>query len=318
MERSEIERTNFSKSKHGYTPEEVHRHLSAIADAFEKERSDRQAASAVAVADHVKQVSDAASTHIHSVIAAAERSAEEMIASAAVQAETTREAADREASEVRRRAEEEARHLTETTERKARELTERAEAQAAESRATVTAARSVVRDLGTSARSLMAELDAFEALHGENSLAVKAVAENQQQAPGPRPRRGKNGTTAEASSKQPSSIPAEAGVQHGETPPGSQRTGTRFRPGDERPQGADDQSPTGRSERMAMVAFDMVLRGASREEIADHLRKEFGLKDQQFDLLEATLDQAFAKGGNWKVAPAPDSDSRGLLGFLRR
>ena len=67
-----------------------------------------------------------------------------------------------------------------------------------------------------------------------------------------------------------------------------------------------------------MVAFDMVLRGASREEIADHLRKEFGLKDQQSGLLEATLDQAFAKGGNWKVAPTPDSDSRGLLGFLRR
>lgn len=59
------------------------------------------------------------------------------------------------------------------------------------------------------------------------------------------------------------------------------------------PNGANGASPGGEAERMRLVALDMVLSGASRDDVAEHLHRTFGSDD-----VDDVVDQVFAEYGD--------------------
>lgn len=302
-ERSSIESTGSERAESGYQQSEVESQLHANAAAVEDQRpSGAPESTAIVAADRVKEISDVASTAVREIIEAAERSAAEMRTAASTEASATREAAERDSAELRRRAKEDARRLTEGSEREGRELVEKARVSAAAHLETVAAARSLLERFGVSASSLLAELDAFDPSATEPARAPAGDAV---------PWRAQRDPVAEAGGD-----PAGAGL-----PAGGPIVRRKKRSnGDAAAKGSQDAAlgadPEARkAQKLSMTAFEMVIRGTPREEIAARLTKEFELDDDDGDLLERTLQQATAKGANWSPGRPPPPRRRG---FLRR
>lgn len=298
MNRASIERSDFSTAENGYERAEVEGHLSVVADLLE-EHDRRQApeSTATVAADRVKEISDAATATVRDIVAAAERSAEEIRASAATDATATREAAERDRAELRRSAEQDAKRLTHESEREAKELVERAHARAAAHLETVAAAKSLLERFGVSATSLLAELEAFDpggSADGGNSAdsVPWRARDNAGSGPSPAARPADGEPTVRRLNKQRPSRGADEAPAAG--PGGS------------------------KAQKMSMTAFEMVIRGTPREQIAEHLTHEFELGGEDQELLERTLDQAHAKGANWRTGKPPDGDPPRRRGFLRR
>ena len=301
-ERSSIESTGSPTGESGYEPSEVESQLRAVTAAVEDQRrSESPESTATVAADRVKEISDVASTAVRAIIEAAEQSAEEIRTAASTEASATREAAERDGVELRRRAKEDARRLTEGSKREGRELVENAHASAAAHLETVAAARSLLERFGVSASSLLAELDAFDPGGGKPAEPPAADAV---------PWRATDDSVGEVNSD------AAAAAAPGE--PTVRRIDRSSRDQDaERVQDdpADRDPEARKAQKLSMTAFEMVIRGTPREEIAARLTKDFELGGADEDLLERTLQQAVAKGANWRTAPPQPPRRRR---FLRR
>ena len=72
--------------------------------------------------------------------------------------------------------------------------------------------------------------------------------------------------------------------------------------------------------RIHLTAFELVIGGTPRAEIATRLKKRFVLDGEDDDeLLERTLEQAVAKGANWSTGQHQGGQPpRRRPGFLRR
>ena len=278
--------------QNGYERSEVDAHSGAVEAAVEDPHGSQAPESAATVAaDHVKQISDVASTAVREIVEAAERSGEEIRSAASAEASATRESAERDATELRRRADDDARRLTERSKRESRELLEQAQARAAAHLETVAAARSLLERFGVSAGSLLAELDAFDRRGGDPAETP---------APGAVAWRAKDDAVAAA---DPDAASAEDGAGEAEAGAGEAEAGA-----------GDAGSEARRAQKLNMTAFEMVIKGTPREEIAARLTKEFELEGADDDLLERTLQQATVSGANWRTERRPPLRRR----FLRR
>ena len=285
--------------QNGYERSEVDAHSGAVEAAVEDPHGSQAPESAATVAaDHVKQISDVASTAVREIVEAAERSGEEIRSAASAEASATRESAERDATELRRRADDDARRLTERSKRESRELLEQAQARAAAHLETVAAARSLLERFGVSAGSLLAELDAFDRRGGDPAETP---------APGAVAWRAKDDAVAAA---DPDAASAEDGAGEAEAGAGEAEAGA----GEAEAGAGDAGSEARRAQKLNMTAFEMVIKGTPREEIAARLTKEFELEGADDDLLERTLQQATVSGANWRTERRPPLRRR----FLRR
>ena len=305
MDRPSIERSDFPTAADGYERSEVERHLSVVADALEEHRREAPESTATVAADRVKEISDAATATVREIVAAAERSAEEILASARADATATREAAERDGVELRRTAEEDAQRLIEGSEREASERVEQAHARAAAHLETVAAAKSLLERFGVSATSLLAELAAFDARDSGGAEQSAADSVPWRERTHSNAARGTDSSPAPATAAAPAVEP---------------RVG-RFNA--QRPNRVADERPTAgaagqRAQKMSMTAFEMVIRGTPREQIAAQLENQFKLGDGDRDLLGRTLDQALAKGANWSTGKPSNGGPPRRRGFLRR
>jgi len=57
--------------------------------------------------------------------------------------------------------------------------------------------------------------------------------------------------------------------------------------------------------KMRMAAFNMLVRGSAREDVAVYLRESFELTEADDDLLAATLDEAALQTREWRAVPNP-------------
>ena len=57
--------------------------------------------------------------------------------------------------------------------------------------------------------------------------------------------------------------------------------------------------------KMRMAAFNMLVRGSAREDVAAYLRESFELTEADDDLLAATLDEAALQTREWRAVPNP-------------
>ena len=315
MDRSSIQRSDFATAENGYEQAEVESHLSVVADALEEQhRREAPASMATVAADRVKEIADAATSTVRDIVAAAERSAEEIRASATADATAIREAAERDGAELRRKAEQNAKRLTLDSERAATELVEGAHARAAAHLETVAAAKSLLERFGVSATSLLAELEAFEpGGPSEGGDGKRSAADSVSW----RPRDdATSGSAPDAPPPAQSDAPAAPA-----SPPNGELTIGRFNK--QRPKrGADEAAAAGpggpKAQKMSMTAFEMVIRGTSREQIAERLKNEFELGGEDQELLRRTLDQAHVKGANWSTGKPANGDPPRRRGFLRR
>lgn len=96
MDRKFIQRSEFPVVRRGFDPDEVKRHLSAIAEAVNRELNEIRAGSTVsgAAAGHVRAIVEAAERSAAEIVEKAEREAEETTAAAAAAARAKRERAD--------------------------------------------------------------------------------------------------------------------------------------------------------------------------------------------------------------------------------
>ena len=92
LERKFIEKRDFSQSRRGYDPDEVDRHLRAIAEAVDNVRLS-------STAHQVPTIAGTAAAKVESIVAAAEASARELQENAEAEALTVRAQAERKAAE---------------------------------------------------------------------------------------------------------------------------------------------------------------------------------------------------------------------------
>lgn len=283
LERRFIERRDFPPARRGYDPDEVDRHLQAVAAAVEELKRGAQAQPTVA---------GAAATRVQAIVEAAERSA----------------------TEIEEQARAEAQKLRADAERAAREARENADRQAAEH---VERAQAVADGLAERAKRLETEVDELlDQLSGATTGLVDSLrggAENLRSELGQM--RRELGTVREARGVAPAGIadqPTEqftpADLEDAEVAPEPEPVAEPGPP-DAEPAVIEDTveaaeqaaarepapvAPSaGRaSEGARLIALNMALSGTPREETARYLADNFDLDDQ-----EELLDEVYARAG---------------------
>lgn len=330
-----IERSDFPPAAEGYDREAVDAHLREVA--AELAGTDETSASTLA-ADRVRRIGDTAALRIEEIVGAAEQSAREIIAAAEHAAAETSAWAEHAAAETSAWAESEAREIGARTEATARETTARAEAEARATREAVEAAAAKMReqagqfaarttdaaerDARAARESISAQADQLrQALDAAATLLERlgsATSSN----------RGLHAVESEAVEPEaaepgPSEAEANEPVPDGPKPSGP-RAGSgwlskRNRDGDDSgasitTRNGNEPAGTDRPHEMRMSAFNMLIRGSSRDDVVESLRERFELGDEDRGLLESVLDQASASATNWR--PLPELPVRRR--FLRR
>jgi len=284
LDRRYIERRDFPPARRGYDPDEVDRHLQAVAAAVEELKRGAQAQPTVA---------GAAATRVQAIVEAAERSATEI-----------EEQARAEAQKVRADAERAARDAREQADRQAAEHVERAQA--------------VADGLAERAKELESQVDQLlDQLSGATTAVVDGLrggAENLRSELGQM--RRELGTVREARGVAPAGLADQPTEQF--TPPDLE-PGAEVAPEPEpvAEPGPPDAEPAviedtveaaeqaaarqpeparpaaGRaSEGARLIALNMALSGTPREETARYLADNFDLDDQ-----DELLDEVYARAG---------------------
>jgi DivIVA domain-containing protein len=288
LERRNIERRDFPPTRRGgYDPDEVDRHLRAIADAVEqlKTRQPQQASLAGTAAQRVE-----------SIVAAAEASAREIEERANADAQATREQASASAADQVRRAEEVASALIE----RGKQVQAQVDELVAELRR---AADGITGTLNEGAAGLRHELDSMRQDLGSVRAAAAAAP-----AAGAESRDATVGPVADAEPPEEDVIVAvpEPDLEP-EPHPEPQLAGPEAEPEPEPEPEPPAEAPTepvqaarpaandaGRaSEGARLIALNMALSGTPREETARYLAENFDLEDQ-----DELLDDVYARVGS--------------------
>jgi DivIVA domain-containing protein len=301
LERRFIERTDFPAARRGYDPVEVDHHLRQVADWVEELKRSTPAGDSSSVAI-------AAAEQVRGIVDAAEQSAAEIRSKAEREAEEMRRSADRDASETRERAGVEAAAHVQRVEGATAKLLERARAiesdldrLVGELSGSIGSLVATVRDGSGSLstrleqmRTDLSEVGAGTISHGEPAAvgpvdpAPDVVAEVQE-------------STAEAAYE---AAPDEAGTGELEPAPEPSQA-VELGPAEE-PAAAGaapvDFEPVGRDQPAAaqgegvegarLIALNMALNGTPREETARYLNENFDLDDP-----EAILEEVYARAG---------------------
>ena len=270
LERRFIERRDFPPARRGYDPDEVDRHLQAVAAAVEQLKAGAQAQPTVA---------GAAATRVQAIVEAAERSAAEIEEQARAEAQKSRAEAERIAREAREQADSQAAEHVERAQTLADGLAERAQQLETQVDQLLdqlgTAVGSVVDSLRGGAENLRSELAQMRHELGPVREARVSVADQPTEQfvpadvdPGPadaEPAVIEN--TVEAAEQAAAREPE---VEAKPTPPPADRS----------------------NEGARLIALNMALSGTPRDETARYLADNFDLEDQ-----EDLLDEVYARAG---------------------
>ena len=313
----EIEHKEFPRSVDGYDCEAVDRHLRAVAELLERRGEvDASWNLSLALADEVRQIGESAGTRVQEIVAVAERTGGEIVEHAEAQANAIVEHAEGSAETIRRQALEHAAQMGEDAERESQEAHDRARAQAKELRQAMATASTLLERLG-SAGALEGELNAVsERIAGEAPPADlgddSAVGGER---PG-RPRLSYRGAAAPAGEHDPEQTVEESAAHPlsawlskrwlmGQPfpPPASDEhvpDAEEFRSGEA---GSRPNHETYTPEKMRVAAFNKLVRGSERDDVAVYLRESFELTADDDDLLEAALDEAAVRTREWRAVP---------------
>ncbi|MEA2497358.1 MAG: hypothetical protein QOJ29_5269 [Thermoleophilaceae bacterium] len=240
LERRYIERRDFPPTRRGYDPDEVDRHLRAVAEAVEALKSSTPQTATLA---------NTAASRVESIVAAAEGSAREIEEKARSEAEEIRAQAEREAAEkVKRGAEMVDRLFTRATE--------------------------LQREIGEVLERVGGLKSAVDTIRTDFDAATPAQ-------PTAKPKRA----PSDPALRQPAQARAAA-----PQPVAAAEPAPEPKPEQD---GADRKGSSGASEGARLIALNMALSGAPREETARYLRENFDLNEQD-DL----LDEVYAKAGS--------------------
>jgi cell division septum initiation protein DivIVA len=255
MEREQIVRDDFPTARKGWSPEAVRAHLLAVAAAY-PEPQDAPAPAAAATSEQVR-----------TVIAAAETAAAEIVAEARSEADRTLGAARAEAEQIRAAARTESEQTVTAANREATGRVEQARGAVEGLIAQADKLRAQVGSLGRDLASSVPGSGVTPAVAGTGDPADPAEAPSDEDlisqlraAPGP---------TAEAETEAAPPVEAEKAA----APPVATNSGKD--PGAAR-----------------LVAMNMALDGAPREQIAARIESEFGSVEGLDRLLDDVLRRA--------------------------
>jgi DivIVA domain-containing protein len=303
LERRFIERTDFPAARRGYDPVEVDHHLRQVADWVEELKRSTPASDSSSVAV-------AAAEQVRGIIDAAEQSAAEIRSKAQRAADERRRSADHDAGTTRQRAGAEAAAHVERVEEATAKLLERA-------RAIESELDRLVGDLSGSLGTLVATLrdgagslaTRLEQMRSELSPAgTGTIAHDEPAVAAPMDAAPDvvgevQGTTVEAAHE---AAPGEAGTGELEPAPAASEA-VEPGPAEAPAVGAGGETPVdfervGRDEPAAaqgegaegarLIALNMALNGTPREETARYLYENFDLDDP-----EAILEEVYARTG---------------------
>ena len=315
----EVERKEFPRSADGYEPAAVDRHLRAVAELLDH-RGDGDASwnLSLAMADEVRKIGESAGTRVQEIVAVAERTGGEIVERAEAQASAIVEHAEEAAEMIRRQALEHATQMGEDAEREAQDAHDRARAQAKELRGAMVTASTLLERLG-SAGTLEDELNAVsERIAGEAPTVGPGGGTAAGGERTGRPRPSSRGSMP--AGEQHAAEAAEESDGH----PLSMWLSRRWlmgeslrRPASDEPEPDAEGNGAGRprdretytAQKMRVAAFNKLVRGSERDDVALYLRESFDLTDADDDLLEATLDEAALS--TRESGAAPSSTPRG-------
>lgn len=271
LDRQSIEKRDFPIARRGYDPAGVDAHLARIADELEQLRREGDRAATGGVAG-------SAATHVQSIVEAAEATSERLLREAQAEAAELRERAAGDAQRSRQEALEESReHVSKVGEQTTRML-QRVEAMDEELGA-------MLDNLRTGVNRLVADLALLEGniadLHEQHG-GIAPVTSNQAPAyesPAPAPLSGRTDIDADAIeddllTKAPTSIDEDDDpATLDEVDATTEQAG-----------GEDLQ------ESARIIALDLALGGADRDEVKSELTALYG----DLDDIDALLDRVFA------------------------
>lgn len=317
LERRFIERTDFSAARRGYDPDEVDRHLQAIADVAETAAAEAPSPGdslGSVAAEQVRVIVEAAENSASDIETSARAEAVKLSADATREAEEMRTAAEADALATRTNAESEAAGHVQRVQDATTTMTTKAESIDSELDGLVTNLRSTVGDLTERLRREAEDLTGQLEELREGLSDVRAAAPG-----GPAATVGAGGGAAStigpvgddvlvdvdeeeaevayeaATEEEPELVEAEAiEVELVEEEPV---------PAVDEPTLADDEEPLEvveetpppggeGSEGARLIALNMALNGTPRDETARYLEENFDLPDQ-----DSILDEVYARAG---------------------
>ena len=282
LQRSYIERRDFPPARRGYDPDEVDRHLQAVAAAVEQLKAGAQAQPTVA---------GAAATRVQAIVEAAERSATEIEEQARAEAQKSRAEAERAAREAREQADSQAAEHVERAQALADGLAERAQQLETQVDQLLdqlsSAVGGVVDSLRGGAENLRGELTSMRhelgAVRQARGQAVSVEQPTEQFTP-PDVEPGAEPEVA----PEPEPV-ADAGPPDAEPAVIEDTIEAAEQAAAREPEAA----PGGRANEGArLIALNMALSGTPREETARYLADNFDLENQ-----DELLDEVYARAG---------------------
>src|SRR4051794_28863054 len=283
LERHYIERRDFPPARRGYDPDEVDRHLRAIAEAVEQLKDSRPA--------QPTTVAGVAAERVQAIVEVAEASAREIEERAHDDARHQRTEAEKAARETRERADAQAAEHV----RRAEEVADQLQARAVELQQQVgellqqlnDAAGTAIESLRSGSGTLRSELQSMR-----SELASVRDARGAAPAPVAQPQAGPEATVEQ------DALPVQ---EIRDTPKGAGEPVEEPGPPDAEPEVVEEAVEQAReaggdggraSEGARLIALNMALSGTPREETARYLRENFDLADQ-----EDLLDEVYARAG---------------------
>ena len=284
LDRRSIERRDFPPARRGYDPDEVDRHLQAVAAEVEKLK---------AGANQQPTVAGAAATRVQAIVEAAERSAKEIEEHARADAQRSRAEAERAAREAREQADRQAAEHLERAQKMADGLAERADDLQSQTQQLLDqlggAVGQVVDSLRGGAENIRSELTQMRHELGAVRDARVQVSDQPtaqftppdvEAEPEPEVAPATDEPAADAEPGPPDAEPAiiqdtvEAAEQAAAREPEAGGGGGRA------------------NEGARLIALNMALSGTPREETARYLADNFDLDDQ-----DELLDEVYARAG---------------------
>lgn len=326
LERRFIERTDFSAARRGYDPEEVDRHLRAIAEAAESAAaaapSPGESLGSVA-AEQVRAIVEAAENSAADIEATAQAEVEKLTADATREAEQSRSAAEADALETRTNAQSEAAGHVQRVQDATTTMTAKAETIDSELEGLVTNLQTTVGDLTErlrlEAEDLIGQLEELrEGLSDIRTAAPSGSATSLGLAGGATTTTGAvdedilvdvEDEEAEvayeaATEEEPELAEGEPELAEGElveeetVPAIDEPTLTEPDQDEELLEVVEEPEPAPAavsgegSEGARLIALNMALNGTPRDETARYLEENFDLPDQ-----DTILDEVYARAG---------------------
>ncbi len=215
LDRQSIEKHDFPVGSHGYDPQAVDAHLSALADEFSEYKSEARR--------RTETLASSASAQVRAIITAAETSAAEMQRTAEAEARDIREEAHQEARATRERASEDVREHVGRVSEATSAMLSRLDGMESELSGLIESLRNGASRLDSDLRELEAEL-------GQVGEQVKPPARVEFQ-PDPEPAGAGAGTRAGARARRPECVRDPLGSGPGERKLGIQLRAERARAG---------------------------------------------------------------------------------------